>query len=165
MCVFCSTIGKIVGTRIPKEPELKLSFTAAEPVVLHVHGFGFALDYVVISNTNCSGVIKLDGRFGLRPTYINKGMTKLDHGFCSDEDTSNFCFSNRGHEKLDYLGDSEHRSTSGRDRSVFRDNAVGTRTASGFADIGEVGSICVASKHPATSLVEDAIVRISGYII
>ena len=40
---------------------------------------------------------------------------------------------------------------------------MGTSAASVFADI-EVGSILVASEHHATSLVEDDIVRISGYI-
>ena len=62
--VFCAIIGHIVGTRIPKEPELALSFAEADPVVLHVHGFGLLLDYGVIFNTNCSGVITLYGSFG-----------------------------------------------------------------------------------------------------
>ena len=65
---FCAIIGKIVGTKSPKEPELTLRFTAVESVVLHVHGFGFALDDGVIINPNCGGVITLDGIFGLRPT-------------------------------------------------------------------------------------------------
>ena len=144
---------------------MALRFAVAEPVVLYVHDFSLTLDDGVIRNTNCSGVITLDGIFGLRPTHINKGLTKLEHGFGAYEEARNIGFGSRGHDKLDYLGNSEERDISGRDRSVFRDNAVGTSTASGFADIGEVGSICVASKHPATSLVEDAIVRISGYII
>ena len=42
--IFCATIGKIVGTRSPKNPELTLIFTAAEQVVVHVHGFGFELE-------------------------------------------------------------------------------------------------------------------------
>ena len=39
--VFCAIIGKTVGTRSPKITELTLIFTSEEPVVLHVHGFGF----------------------------------------------------------------------------------------------------------------------------
>ena len=117
--VSCATIGKIVGTRGPKDPELTLSFTVAEPVVPHVHGFGFALDDGVISNPNCGGVITLDGIFGLRPTNLDKGLTKLDHGFGADEEASNLGFGSRGHNKLDYLGDSENRAISGRYRGVF----------------------------------------------
>ena len=104
--VFCAIIGKIVGTRIPKEPELTLSCTEAEPVVLYVHGFGFALDYGVIINTNCSGVIALGGIFGLRSTHIGKGPTKLYHGFGANEEAINLGFGSIGHDKLDHLGDS-----------------------------------------------------------
>ena len=161
---FCDIISKIVGIRSPKEPELTLSFTSAEPVVLHVHGFGFALDDGVISNTNCSGVIILYGRFGLIPTHLDKGPTKLDYGFGADKEVSNFGFDSRGHEKLDYLGDSERRYISGRDRSVFVEHDVGTSADSGFADI-EIGSIVVVRNHHSISLVEDAIVRIISYII
>ena len=50
--IFGAIIGKIIGIRSPKEPELALSFTATEPVVLHVYGFGLTLDDGVISNTN-----------------------------------------------------------------------------------------------------------------
>ena len=46
--------------------------------------FGFVLDDGVISKSICGGVITLDGRFGLRPTHIDKGMTKMDHGFGVD---------------------------------------------------------------------------------
>ena len=69
-----------------------LSFVAAEPVVLHVDGFGFVLDDGVIYKSNCGGVITLDGRFGIRTTHLDKGMTKLDHGFGADEEASNLGF-------------------------------------------------------------------------
>ena len=92
---FCAIIGKIVGTRSPPKPELTLSFMAAEPVVLHVHGFGFELDDGVISNPRCGGVITLDGIFVLRPNHLHKGMTKLDHGFGADEEASYFGFESR----------------------------------------------------------------------
>ena len=90
-----------------------------EPVVLHVHGFGFTLDDGVIINPNCGGVIKLDGRFGMRPTHINRGLTKLDYGFGVDEEARNFGFRRIVHNKLDCLGDSDNRAISGRDRGVF----------------------------------------------
>ena len=82
--IFCAIIGKIVGTRRPKEPELTLSFTVAEPVVLHVNGFGFSLDDGFIRKPNCGGVIKMDRRFEMRPTHLDKGLTELDHGFGAD---------------------------------------------------------------------------------
>ena len=138
--IFGAIIGNIVSTRIPKEPELALSFAAGEPVVLHVHGFGLTLDDGVISNTNYSGVITLDGRFGMGPTHIDKVLTKLDHGFGAYEESRNFGFGSRGHEKLDYFGDSEDRAIYGRDRIVFRENDVGTGTAAVF-DYIKVGSI------------------------
>ena len=130
--IFGAIIGNIVGTRSPKEPELALSFASAEPVVLHVHGFGLTLDYGVIRNTKYSGVITLDGIFGMGPTHIDKVLTKLDHGFGADEESRNFGFGSRGHEKLDYFGDSDYRAISGRDRIVFRDHDVGTSTALAF---------------------------------
>ena len=89
-------------------------------MVLHVYGFGFAFDDDVNRNTNCSTVITLYGRFGLRPTHLNKDLTNLDHGFGADEEAINFGFGRRGNDKLDYLGDSENREISGRNRSVFR---------------------------------------------
>ena len=111
-----------------------------EPVVLHVYSFGFLLDYGVIENTKYNGVITSDGIFGLSPNHLDKGLTKLDHGFGADEEASDFGFGSIGHEKLDYLGASEHRSIYGRDRSVFGEHDVFTSVALGFSDI-EVGSI------------------------
>ena len=72
----------------------------------------------------------MDGRFGLRTTNLDKGQTKLYHGFGADEEASNFGFGSRGHEKLDHLGSSEHRAISGRERSVFGDHDLGTSAAS-----------------------------------
>ena len=83
--IFGAIIGTIVGTRSPKKPELVLSFTAAESVVWHVHGFGLTLDDGLISNNKCSGVTTMNGRVGLRPTHLDKGLTNLDHGFGADE--------------------------------------------------------------------------------
>ena len=117
--IFCAIIGNIVGTRSAKEPELALSFTAAESVVLHVHCFGFELYDCVIGNPNCSVVITLDGIFMMRPTHFDKVLTKLDHGIGADEEARNFGFGIRRHKKLYYLGDSENREISSRDRGVF----------------------------------------------
>ena len=78
--VFGAVIGKIVRARSPKEAELTLSFMSAEPVVLHVHGFCLLLNDVVGRYTHASGVIVLDGGFGLRPTHFNDGISKWKHG-------------------------------------------------------------------------------------
>ena len=109
-----------------------MSFTAAKPVVLHVHGFGFALDDGVISNPNCGGVITLKWIFGMRPTHLDKGMTKLDHGFGADEEARYSGFGSRGHNKLDYLGKIENREISGRDMDIFQEHDVGTSVAQDF---------------------------------
>ena len=138
--IFGAIIGKIVGTRSPKKTELALRFVASEPVVLHVHGFVLIMDDVVISNTNYIGVITLDSRFGMRENHLDKVLTKLDHGFGADKEARNFGFGSRRHDKLDYLGNSEDRDISDRDRSFFREYYVGTRAAVGFADI-KIGSI------------------------
>ena len=85
---------------------------------LDLHGSG-------ASGSACSwfwflvGVITLDGRFTLRSNHLNKGLTKLDHGFGADEKARNFGFGSRGHNKLDYLGDSENRAISGKSRGVL----------------------------------------------
>ena len=92
---------------------------AAEPVVLHFHCFGFAMDDGVIWNPNCSGVITLDGIFEMRPTHLNKGLTKLDHVFGAHEEARIFGFVSRGYNKLEYLDDSEDRDISDRYRGVF----------------------------------------------
>ena len=133
--VFGAIIGNIFGTRSQKELELVLSFAVGQPMVLHVHGFGLTLDDGVISKTNYSGVITLGGIFGMRPTHLDKGLTKLDHGFGAYEDARNFSFGSRGHDKLDYLGDIEDMANSGKDRSVFGEHDMGTRMAAGFSDI------------------------------
>ena len=86
---------------------------------MHVHRFGFELDDGVSSNPNCGGVITLYGRFGPSPTHLDKGSTKLDHGFGTDEEASNLGFGSRGHNKLDHLGDSENMAIYGRYRGVF----------------------------------------------
>ena len=107
------------GNQDPKKPEIYLSFTASEPVVLHVNGFGFSLDVGVIINPNCGEVITLDGIFETRPTHLNKGIMNLDLGFGVDEESRNFGFGIRGHNKLDYLGGSENMAISGRYMGVF----------------------------------------------
>ena len=117
-----------------------MSFVAKELVVLHVHSFGLTLDDGVIRNTNYSGVITLYGSFCLSPIHLNKGTTKLDHGFGTYEEARNLVFSSRGHDKLDNLGNSKDRAVYGRDRSVLREHDVGISADAGFADI-EIGSI------------------------
>ena len=102
--------------------------------------FGVTLDDAVIINTNCRVFITLDGGFGLSPPHLDKGLTKLDHGFGADEEARNFGFGSRGHDKLDYLVNSEDRAISGRDKIVFREHDVGTSAAAVFDDI-KVGSI------------------------
>ena len=96
-----------------------MSFTAADPGILHVYGFGFALDDGVVSNPNCGGFIKLDGRFGLRPTYLDKGLKNMDHGFGTDEEARNFGFGSKRNNKIDYLGDIENGAIYGMDRGVL----------------------------------------------
>ena len=55
----------------------------------------------------------------MRPTHLDKGLMKLDHGFGADEEAINFGFGSRRHNKHDYLGNSENMSISSRDRGVF----------------------------------------------
>ena len=83
--IFCAVVGKIVRARIQKEAEFTLSFAAAEPVVLYVHGFCLALNYGVVRYTHGSGFISLDGGFRLRPTHSDKGIPKWNHGLGTDE--------------------------------------------------------------------------------
>ena len=109
-------------------------------MVFHVHGFGLTLDYGVISNTNFSVVITMDGIFGLRPTLLGKGLTNLYHGFSTDEEASNFSFGSRGHENHDTFGDGKDRAVYGRDRVVLREHDVGTSVDAGMSDI-KIGSI------------------------
>ena len=49
-------------------------------MVLHVHGFCLALNDGVVRFTHGSGVIALDGGFGLWPTHFNEGISKWNHG-------------------------------------------------------------------------------------
>ena len=82
---FCAVIRLIVRYRIPKEAESALSFAAADPVVLHVHGFCLALNGGFFRYTHDSGVIALDGGFRLRPTHFDEVIPKCNHGLGTDE--------------------------------------------------------------------------------
>ena len=83
--IVCAVVGFFFRARSPKEAELNLRFAAAEPVVLHVHGFCLALNDGVARYTHGSGVIALDGGFRLQPTNFYEGITKWNHGFGTDE--------------------------------------------------------------------------------
>ena len=82
---LCAVIGKIFRARIPKEAELTLSFAAAELVVMHVHGFCLVLDDGVARYTHGSGVITLDGGFGMRATHFDEFISEWNHGLGTDE--------------------------------------------------------------------------------
>ena len=83
--IFGAVISKVVRARTPKETELTLSFAAAEPVVLHAHGFCFALNDGVVSYTHGSRVITMDGGFRLWSTHFDEGISKRNHGLGTDE--------------------------------------------------------------------------------
>ena len=83
--VFCAIISNIFRARSPKEAGLTLSFAAADPVVLHVHGFGLVSNDGVVGYTHGSIVTTLDGGFRLRPTHFDECISQRNHGLGTDE--------------------------------------------------------------------------------
>ena len=64
-CFFCVVVGIVTGAFVPKDAKLFLSFTILEPVETHFQALETSWDDGVISKTNCSWVIHLDGWFWL----------------------------------------------------------------------------------------------------
>ncbi len=93
---------------------------------MEVHGLGFLQDNGEVNGANVSGVVHLDGRAWLRPTYFDEGLTEGDHFFGCGVESPEFCFNGRRHEKLYYLGDGENRTIVLGEGVIFGDKDVGT---------------------------------------
>jgi len=66
--MFCEGIPFVVFSGFPINSELPLSNVVADPVKLHVNGFGSFLFYCVIDDFLCTSIVCLDGCCWLRVT-------------------------------------------------------------------------------------------------
>ncbi len=58
-----------------------------------------------VGDANGSGVICLDGRAWLQPTYFDEGLKEGDHFLGNGVESTEFSFGGRRHDKFYYLGD------------------------------------------------------------
>ncbi len=73
--VLCTVICQVGGSAVPIETELPLGFPAAKPMQAHPDHFDAALDDGVIYKPHRSGVVRLNGCFGLWPTHFLECIT------------------------------------------------------------------------------------------
>ncbi len=117
---FGGVICFVGGSWSPVVAELSLGLATTEPPQAHVHGFHFLCNDGFVRNTQCCGVVRLYGRFWLRPSHFNKGVAQRDHFFGTDVETGKFGFCGRGGDKFDDLGDCEYWAIEGGHWYVFR---------------------------------------------
>ncbi len=96
---------------------------------MEVHGLGFLRDNGEVGDANSSEVVHLDGCAWLRPTHFDEGLTEGGHFLGCGEESAEFSFSGRRHDKLNYLGDPENRIVVLGEGVVFGDKDVGTGSA------------------------------------
>ena len=101
--VFSVVISPVFGAGIPIVTKLILGFTTTEPPKPHVHHFASSRHNGIVGNSCSCRVISLDGRFGLGPAHVSKGLAMWDHFTSSDEESSKLRFSRGGHDEFDDL--------------------------------------------------------------
>ena len=98
------------------------------------------------------------------PAHFDECLAKGYHFFGGDEEGAKLGFGSRRHDEFDDLGDGKDGTIEAWKRVIFREENVSTSSAVRVAFIIET-SICVCSKHHATSSVRDAIMGMGGAII
>ncbi len=127
--VFCVVVGPILGSSIPIVSKLILQCAAMEPLEAHIHHLAPAWNNSIINNSGRCGVVRLDRTFGLGPAHVDEGLVVGNHLACSDEKGSKLGFSSRCHNKLDDLGDGEHRTVEARERIILREKYMSSSAA------------------------------------
>jgi hypothetical protein len=117
--VFCVVVGLVLGSSIPIVSKLILRCSAPEPPEAHIHHLAPARNNSIINNSGSCGVVRLDRTFGLGPAHVDEGLVVGNHLACSDEQGSQLRFSTRCHNKLDDLGDGEHRAVEAWERFIL----------------------------------------------
>ena len=97
-------VGQVLRSRIPVLTELVLGSTATEPPYTHIHHFAPSGNNCVVGHPSCRGVVRLDRAFRLGPAHVDQGLTMRYHLTCCYEESSQFIFGCRRHDKFDDLG-------------------------------------------------------------
>ena len=91
-------------------------------------------------------------------------MTNREHVLCSDEESTKFILSYRGHDELDNLSNGEDRTVEAREGIIIREKYVGASSTASFGFF--VGSrIRVSGKNRATGTVGDDVSGVGFNII
>ena len=80
--VFGPVVGQIVVARPPVVAELSLAVPAAEPVEIHIDGFGGLGDDFVVDESVGRGVVSLDGCSWLWMAELFEGFAYGDGHLC-----------------------------------------------------------------------------------
>ena len=80
---------------------MTLTYSIAQPVEAHVHGFGSFLFDGVVGDPGGALVVELEGRGSLRVAEFFEGLTERDDVFCSEVACSCFCLLCGGHYCVD----------------------------------------------------------------
>ncbi len=93
--VLGEVVSQVLSSRAPVNDEVILSDAVTHPIEAHVYGFGAALFDGVINDTCRAGIVRLDGRWGLRMTEISKSGAQPRCVFGIVEQGAHFSFGGR----------------------------------------------------------------------
>lgn len=112
MVTWSMMLGVIVcqvgACRAPKNDELALFDTVADPVKTHVDGPGSLLSDVLVGDTCGCGVVGDDGRGWLRVSHFGGYGAKNCSFFAVGEQSTGFRFCGGCHNWFDYCGNGEY---------------------------------------------------------
>ena len=99
--VFSGIICEIVLRTFPVDVELFLALLITNPVEMHIHGFGSALNYCVSEDANSALVVELKWSGALGVAHFGKSCSHGNGVFSVDEAGSCFGFLDGGHDSID----------------------------------------------------------------
>ena len=113
----------------------------------------------VVGHSNGSGVVGLDGRFGLWPTHLNDSLANRNHFLGGNE--HEFCFSCGGHEHFYDLSNGENGAVESRVGVIFGDKYVVVGVAARTSSVEE-SDAGMSSKDHVAGAMSDAVVGVGG---
>ena len=94
----------VICSLVPVILELVLGFLALKPPYAHVHHLALSGHNCLVGHARCDGVVRLNWAFRLWPAHVDQSLALWYHCLCCYDESSQFGFRCRRHEKLDDLG-------------------------------------------------------------